>query len=1524
MQNNFIKSPESAMKRRGISYGLGTAVVAVLTAVFAPGLHGWLPAEGATPVSTQPIFISPSPTTQVKPNIMMVLDDSGSMAWDYMPDVVSNFDVNGSGSKLYGFPSSQCNGVYYNPNITYIAPVDYTGTSYGNSTFTNAAKDGYNLSSGYVNLSTSFKAFSSDTAQAAYYYKYTGTQTTEAQKQFYNTNSVFYKECTSVVGSTTKVDGTNPVNTVFTKVTVGASSGPGGTDERTNFANWYTYYRTRMQMMKTATGLAFKTIDSNFRVGFMTINNNVSPDFLNISDFTAAQKQSFYTTLYASNPSNSTPLREALANVGRLYAGKLTTLNSATVVDPVQYSCQQNYTILSTDGFWNGTDSNVKKLDGTTTMGNEDGTLPRPFFDGASTTTTIVTPYTSTQNRQANVTTTTTKTWQYMTATTGANCSFGPPSNTQSAPMSVGNSRSGAVGYSTTNPDSSRCYDLKGGAWFCRSPSGGSPAVSGSSVTDDFGRTWSLVSPLPSGSTSGCISANTAFGNSYSSSAGVCPAVSGKYVTAQTPYSQNETISSTSLNVDLYTAQQTTTQTITNGVAGPVGPLSPSTPSYTYTSTLTSSAVSSSDTCGGKSAPCPSASGTWTAGTAVTYGSNTICAASATITGWATPTVVSTTGPTTTSGTYTVVSSSGPTAGTPTTTTTSTGGTSNTLADTAAYYYYTPLRSTALGNCTPSTANNNLCAGGPVPTADDPATWQHMTTFTLGLGTRGRMVYANTYPQDAVQKVASDYTDVYYGNAATSTTTCTWRDALTTAGAACNWPVPGADQIENVDDLWHAAVNGHGKYYGATDPLALADGLAKTLKFIVDQPKPGTAASAATTNPKVTQNNNYQFSSFFLSVEWSGDLIRQTKDLATGQPPVFDLIKRDPTTFDWSSRDQLDATTYTARNIYTKGSTGLIPFTWASLGTAGLQSYFTATNITTAPPGYPNQLTGLSQFCSSGSICISSTAQSNTTVATGGAAGEALVNFLRGDRSNEEGTVNDTTKFFRHRAHVLGDIVSAQPQYSAGPKWNYSDSGYTDYKTTYANRLPLVFAAANDGMVHAFNAGTGSEVWAYIPSFVLPRLYTLADKNYGDKHQYFVEGTPQIGDVCPKAPATCVGSDWKTIIVGGLNGGGTGYYALDITNPNSPQLLWEFTDANMGYTFGNPQITKMDNGQWVVLITSGYDNCPKLGTAAQQDCAKNGAGDGKGYLYVLDAGTGTVIATIATSEGTTTAPSGLGKIVAHEDATHVTRRVYGGDLNGNVWRFTIGSAGYSSFKLATLQDASNVAQPIMDKPQVTTVNSLPVVYVGTGRYLSTADVGSTQQQSFYAIKDPLTTTGYGSPRTSANFIRLTAVAGTCPNGTDISICSPGDAVRTLQQNAGNANDSLVNKDGWLVDFPVNAGELEFTDPKLVLGTITFTTSIPSSLTSTDVCKSTSNPSEGTSFLYMLDYLKGGVVGGSNGVAGSSLGQGIATSPQFSQLQDGSVIITTRMSGGNDVFTKGRFNSQSSIAKRVSWRELVSE
>lgn len=1498
---------------------LSAALLASFAAVFAPGWSGWQSASAqTTDIASLPVFTVTPPSIDVKPNVFLVLDDSGSMSWTYMPDDAGSF------AGRYGYASYQCNGVYYNPAITYTPPVDASGNSFTNQSFTNASNDGYGvIATGSTNLSTSFKAYGSDTAQAAYYYKYSGTQTTAQLKDYYNTNSTFYKECNSSIGST-------PGSGVFTKVIVSATSGPGSTDERTNYANWYAYYRTRINMMKSATGLAFKTLTDRFRVGFMTINNNAAPAFLNIADFDATQKAAFYAKLYASNAGSSTPLRQALTKAGRLYANKISSINGVTVTDPMQYSCQQNYTILSTDGFWNESDSLVVRLDGTTLIGNQDGSLPRPYNDGSQVTTTTVTPYTSTQNRTTTITATTTNiSWSRTNTVVGAACStISAPSSTASAPMSVGNSRTGAVGYSTVSPDGSRCYTPGNNVWFCRSPSGGSPAVSASSVAGTNGVTWYLVSNI--GSNTGCVSAQSVFGGSYSAIAGICPqqGVTGKYVTV-TPQTQIETITGyQSVQTDLYSATQTTTQTTVNGVAGPVGALTPSTPSYNLTTSGTPSVTSTSDTYG-----------SWTNGTP---NPNNQCVATAQLptAGLSTATASS---PTFTGKTQNTVTNQLTTqvAGTPTVTSVGSGGVANTLADVAAYYYGTDLRSTALGNCTgpiiaPATTPNDLCADTVPTNGVDTANWQHMTTFTVGLGVRGRMVFSPSYLTDTT----GDYTYVAKGVTASSST-CSWRDTLTVAGGTCNWPVPGADLPETSDDLWHAAVNGRGNYFSATDPASLTNGLTSTLKAIVNTPRPGTAAAAATTNPRITKANDFQFSSYFETRYWVGELIRQTINLTDGSVPYFDPLNPDPTAYNWSAQVQLNAKTYTARNIYTNVGGVLTPFTWANL-TAAQKAYFTTPYISTAPPQFPNVLTGLAQFCSTGSLCISATAQSNTTVATGGAAGEALVNFLRGDRSNEEvsAALPDVTKFYRYRKAVLGDIVSAQPQWVGAPSRSYADTNYSAFKTLWANRTALVYSAANDGMLHAFRSDTGDETWAYIPAFSLPRMYTLADKNYPDKHQYFVEGTPVIGDICAKAPTlTCADSEWQTILVGGMSGGGTGYYALDITNPASPKLLWEFTDANMGLTFGRPQITKLDDGRWVVMLTSGYNNCPRTGVAATANCVLNGTGDGVGRLYILNAGTGTQVtgSPISTGFGSTGSPSGLAQIAAHADANNVTTRVYAGDLWGNVWRFNVNTSAtpapqvnlpFTKTLLAVLRDSTGNLQPVMDRPQITTVDGNPVVYVGTGRYLGASDVGTNPKNSFYALRDDLTTASpmsYNatSPRSYSTFIGLQAIDSVCPLGTDVNICQPGQVVRTVSLVTGQAGDSLQNKNGWYLDFPAGAGEIQFTDPKLVMGTVAFTTSVPAAST-LQACTPGATPSDGQAYLYMLDYLNGGAVGTTSGVIGLNIGAGVATTPQIAVLPSGQIVLKVRLSGGLEVSSPARTKPRGGKVTRVTYREVLND
>ncbi len=210
-------------------------------------------------------------------------------------------------------------------------------------------------------------------------------------------------------------------------------------------------------------------------------------------------------------------------------------------------------------------------------------------------------------------------------------------------------------------------------------------------------------------------------------------------------------------------------------------------------------------------------------------------------------------------------------------------------------------------------------------------------------------------------------------------------------------------------------------------------------------------------------------------------------------------------------------------------------------------------------------------------------------------------------------------------------------------------------------------------------------------------------------------------------------------------------------------------DANMGYTYGNPKVVKLQTGQWVVLFTSGYNNT---------------AGDGQGHLYVVDAYTGALVTSvngtgiIGTGVGSPTTPSGLGKLDAlltspGVDSTAIA--VYAGDMLGNLWRFDIngnlGAAGYDAQLLATLKGPANNVQPITTKPLLTLAGTTLVVFVGTGRYLGSTDLTDTSQQSFYAIKDtfPTGTTPsvaiFGNPRTQGTFVQQTFTATTCPIGT---------------------------------------------------------------------------------------------------------------------------------------------------------------
>lgn len=773
---------------------------------------------------------------------------------------------------------------------------------------------------------------------------------------------------------------------------------------------------------------------------------------------------------------------------------------------------------------------------------------------------------------------------------------------------------------------------------------------------------------------------------------------------------------------------------------------------------------------------------------------------------------------------------------------------SNTLADVAKYYRDTDLRTPALNNCGGSGAPG-VCQTDN--TASSPNKKQTMVTLTLGLGVDGTLAYATDYETSST----GDYAEIVNG-------TKNWSDPIGNSGP------------ERIDDLWHAAVNGDGTYFSAKNPSDLVKQLEEAVASI--QVKVGTGAAAATSTLNPISGDNFAYVASFTSGHWIGNLEKRAIDTTTGEilttpiACVEDVVTSsscaapstiladgaggyncvttgvtDPAacegTLDGTDckvpviascngqMESLVSTLTDSRNIKMNVGGSLQDFTFGNLsGTQ--QAYFDT----------PFLAANLTQWAT-----LTATQKTNGT-------GDNLVAYLRGQTGFDQGAAIADNRVFRKRQATLGDLIDSKPAFIGKPTFNYGDSGYQTFKANNANRAKTVYVGANDGMLHAFNADTLTERWAFIPSMVIPNLWKLADASYASKHAYYVNGAVSISDICVAADCTtATASDWRTILIGGLNGGGRGYYALDITDPINPALLWEIDPnktgfADLGFTFGNPVVTKRNSdNKWVVLFTSGYNNISDansfygLSSTQFKPTPLYTSGNGNGYLFVVDAFTGTKLNGIATNVGNTTTPSGLAKIKAYADEAeknNVSSLVYGGDLDGNLWRFNIDTN--TVFKLAKLTDGTAptpLSQPVTVAPELGLVNNKKVIFVGTGKYLEIADLTNTGKQTLYAIKDDSATATLTNARNDLSPQTL-AISSTNP---DARVSSSNSAVNFISGN------------GWYVDFP-DSGERQNVESQLVLGTLLVPTTVPTS---------TACQPAGFGWFNFLDYRTGLAVGG---------------------------------------------------------------
>lgn len=608
-----------------------------------------------------------------------------------------------------------------------------------------------------------------------------------------------------------------------------------------------------------------------------------------------------------------------------------------------------------------------------------------------------------------------------------------------------------------------------------------------------------------------------------------------------------------------------------------------------------------------------------------------------------------------------------------------------TLAD-IAYRYNQHIGSSPYGQVTPPAA----CNGASPDPSLDCNTVLHMNTYAVSLGASGDTILGRTHTSIA---------DAY-------TTTPSWTDPTTDG------------HPHQLDDLYHAAVNGRGDIFQTSNPASLSSQLQSRLNEVAAHQ--GSAAAIAFSSYS-TRGDSLAFISRFNSAAWSGDLIAQKVNRNGSLAAQL-----------WSAAQKLDSRSSSSpRSIISfNPQTGNgIPFDWNHLSSEQQNDLRTD---------------------SRGNI-----------EAMDGNALERL-QFIKGKRGCEQGSSDScsTSRKLRDRSSRLGDIVHSSAVYVGPPNQNWPQrapfpeiSKYSAFKQDYINREAMVYVGANDGMLHGFSSATGDERFAYIPASLFKSatttsgLHYLTQPNY--RHRYYVDAPVAVSDAY-------FNSRWNTVLVGGLRGGGKGLYALNITDPNllgsapigASQVMWEFSHPDLGHSYGQPIIAPVGNSsgiEWYVIISNGYNDDtggPNDGEAQLFMIKLRGPGSDKRWdlgqdYFVLNTGTQTL---------GTDSKNGLSPAqVVDYNGDKIADRVYAGDLFGNLWAFDIrGSATSWSNKSPLKLFTSVNDEPITAPPAVSFNPNMPfnadtspnlMVMFGSGRYLVYSDRSTTKRQYLYGIWD---------------------------------------------------------------------------------------------------------------------------------------------------------------------------------------------
>jgi type IV pilus assembly protein PilY1 len=636
-------------------------------------------------------------------------------------------------------------------------------------------------------------------------------------------------------------------------------------------------------------------------------------------------------------------------------------------------------------------------------------------------------------------------------------------------------------------------------------------------------------------------------------------------------------------------------------------------------------------------------------------------------------------------------------------------------------------------------------------------------------------------------------------------------DLPTDPTEAFAWPDPMDAPAYKIDDVLHAAVNGRGQYLNASNPQELQAALENAfLEFTQAASSTSSAAFNSTSLEEGTLLYRGFYDLRYNIGELTATLVDQNGDLAS--TPL------------WKASAELDAQAPSDRVIVT----------FDPLEQEGVAFRYDNLTLEQKMTLTPEQ-----------------------------------VAYLRGTRSAE--SPNGPLRAREPNGGLLGDIVNSSPVFVGAPRSINRDQApypiddlYSTFAAEKANRTPLVYVGANDGMLHGFHAAEGHELFAYVPNKLIDgtRGYRNALNQFTSpfyQHKYFVDLTPRLNDVYIRTPSSLTTKQWRTLLMGGLGAGGKGFYALDVTDPSiygsesaaRAAVLWEFTDEDDTYPvdadgeplggsvgaitdpLGNPV---KDLGYAMTLPTIAMSNVPDAGTPVRNEWIAvfgNGqnstAGIAKLFVAFVDKGIdgwqdGDVVK-IDTGFGVpisphplTGFPNGLGTPTAVDtDLNGTVDLVYAGDRLGNLFRFDLRDPDPTKWKSTRVFTASytegavNTIQPILSQPLVIkhpTEQGFLVIF-GTGSYATRDDARNEDIQSIYGIWDR----GESNPATAAAGARTQLlVEQTMTNIVDDAgvedftrrVFLGTQSVDYLAQNCSTADCSAEGDQagvyGWYVDL----------------------------------------------------------------------------------------------------------------------------